>query len=465
MGNSSGSLSDYWKVIKEKKGLQGGFIWDWGDQGLLQTDKNGKIWHAYGGDFGDEPHDANFNINGMISPDKVPHPAMLEFKKCAQPVDFQLEDSSLQTGILSFQLKVYNRRYFTTLDDLVGKWTLKVDGFAVVWGTFSLPQGLLPQSNIMIPILGMREEILDHDDRKGWNGAEFHLDVGAAVRSKDSIHGEEVSSEQFAINDHMRMSSPGAKPLYLAEMFTGSDATPRPKVKTSEDCVEISSKYSTVKFKNGSAGFEYFSSGHDSKALLKDMVPNLFRAGTDNDGVKQLGDQFDDESKPLGRWLRLGLDCITLEDAEVIVGSQKLDDHQEYPSVTTNASIYGWPGKNKYVGIALAEKLTSSKEDTPHRIRIGIWVQKVTMHSNGCLYIETKIDLDESMKDMPRVGIQFAVPSTMYQTSYFADGPHENYVDRQLSAHAGVGVEVVPERPSTYVVPQESGNRMNMRWL
>jgi len=469
MGNSSGGLSDYWRVIKEKKGLQGGFIWDWQDQGLLQTDNNARVWHAYGGDFNDEPHDANFNINGMVSPERVPHPAMHEFKKCVQPVDFQLKNWSSQDGNLCFKLSVFNQRYFTTLDDLVGKWTLKIDGFAAAFGTFSLSKAVLPQKSVEITIPGVREEICDHDDRTGWDGAEFHLDIAAYVGTKGCISGEEVSTEQFSINDHMRMSSPDAKPLYLAKMLAGADATSCPTVTTSEDFVEISSHYSTVKFKQGSAGFEYFPHGSSNKtehdSLMRDMAPSLFRAGTDNDGVKQLGDQFDDASKPLGRWLRLGLDCTTLEGVKFNVGSQKLGDQQEYPSVTINASIFGWPGKTRYEGIALAEKVSESKQYQHERIKIGGWQQRVTMKNNGCILIETKIALDDSMNDMPRVGIQFAVPSAMCQTSYFADGPHENYADRQSSAYAGVDEEVVPERPSTYVVPQEQGNRMNMRWL
>ena len=86
MGNSNGSLHDYWDAIDTWHGLQGGFIWDWVDQGLLAEDERGRVYWAYGGDFGDEPNDKNFCINGLVWPDRTPHPAMFEFKKVAQPV-------------------------------------------------------------------------------------------------------------------------------------------------------------------------------------------------------------------------------------------------------------------------------------------------------------------------------------------------------------------------------------------
>ena len=110
MGNSNGSLSDYWDVIRENHGLQGGFIWDWVDQGL---DAEGKDEWKYGGDFGDKPNDANFCINGLVWPNRKPHPAMHEFKKLVQPVQAYAID--LKHG----KLELLNRRYFTGLEDIL----------------------------------------------------------------------------------------------------------------------------------------------------------------------------------------------------------------------------------------------------------------------------------------------------------------------------------------------------------
>ena len=125
MGNSNGSLSDYWDVIRENHGLQGGFIWDWVDQGL---DAEGKDEWKYGGDFGDKPNDANFCINGLVWPNRKPHPAMHEFKKLVQPVQAYAID--LKHG----KLELLNRRYFTGLEDILLEWRLEIDGETVQKG-------------------------------------------------------------------------------------------------------------------------------------------------------------------------------------------------------------------------------------------------------------------------------------------------------------------------------------------
>ena len=86
MGNRTGNLQDYWDIIERYDNLQGGFIWDWVDQGILQIDNKGRKYWAYGGDFNDHPNDVNFCINGMVWPDRTPHPSMYEFKKLTQPI-------------------------------------------------------------------------------------------------------------------------------------------------------------------------------------------------------------------------------------------------------------------------------------------------------------------------------------------------------------------------------------------
>jgi len=86
MGNSNGSLKEYFELFESIPGLKGGFIWDWVDQGLLKHDEKGTSYRAYGGDYGEEIHDLDFCINGLVWPDRTPHPAMYEFKKLAQPL-------------------------------------------------------------------------------------------------------------------------------------------------------------------------------------------------------------------------------------------------------------------------------------------------------------------------------------------------------------------------------------------
>lgn len=474
MGNSSGSLSDYWKAIKEKKGLQGGFIWDWIDQGLQQKTESAndwevKVWHKYGGDYGDTPHDANFNINGMISPERVPHPSMYEFKKCAQPVGFGLYCEEDEEGLrfnLEFTVQVRNSKYFTTLDGLLLTWGLNVGGSKVKSGSQPLPANILPQDGVDILVPDIRtafEESTDELDE--WIDAEIHLDVGITTQeSYDApFPNEYIASDQFDLNCYFPFIKPSEVPPYLKHIMLQNDHNESVDVSSGEGNIILSSNGFTLSFKHGSVQFEY-SSG-DKKTMVYDMIPNLFRAATDNDAVKQNGDQASDNSKPLGKWLRLGLDCILLQEVSIEKGTHSIEG-TDYPSVTTSATIYGQPGRNQYPGIALAEKVASSLQEKDTPVKLGKWHQKVTMHSNGCLFIETKMDLDESLKDLPRVGIQLSLNGTMSSETSFADGPWENYPDRRLAAHAGIVNRPYLEKyPATYCVPQEQGNRMNMRWL
>ena len=128
MGNSNGSLADYWDAFEKYPGLQGGFIWEWIDHGLKQKTKEGQEYWAYGGDFGDEPNDLNFVCDGLVWPDRTPHPGIYEFKYLAQPV--KVIGFNARTGVL----EIKNQQDFATLAWIRGEWELKVSGKRVANG-------------------------------------------------------------------------------------------------------------------------------------------------------------------------------------------------------------------------------------------------------------------------------------------------------------------------------------------
>ena len=132
MGNSNGSLHDYWEAFENHAALQGGFIWDWRDQGLRATATNGKEYWAYGGHRGGNAADANFCINGLVGPDGEPHPALAELAWCNRPVRV--------TDAPGRKVRIHNHRWFTTLDDLRCRWEVIVDGALVEKGTLDLPR-------------------------------------------------------------------------------------------------------------------------------------------------------------------------------------------------------------------------------------------------------------------------------------------------------------------------------------
>ena len=121
-GNSNGNLKEYWDIFYNCHGVQGGFIWQWLDHGIRRTDRRGREYWAYGGDFGDEPNDANFCCNGMVNPDRTPQPAMWEFKHLVQPVKVRAVDA--QAGAF----EIVNTDFFRDANWLNGQWRLEVDG-------------------------------------------------------------------------------------------------------------------------------------------------------------------------------------------------------------------------------------------------------------------------------------------------------------------------------------------------
>jgi beta-galactosidase len=157
MGNSGGSLSDYWELFERYPRLQGGFVWEWCDHGIRQATEDGREYWAYGGDFGDQPNDANFCCDGLVWPDRTPKPHLLEFKHLARPVDVTLDESGA--------LRVTSRRTFRSLDGLTAEATLLVDGHptkiaplppldlaAGASATFENPFEIPPSSDVRIRI-------------------------------------------------------------------------------------------------------------------------------------------------------------------------------------------------------------------------------------------------------------------------------------------------------------------------
>jgi beta-galactosidase len=116
MGNSNGGLADYHAAFDRYDQLQGGFVWEWIDHGIRQTAPNGREHWGYGGDFGDEPNDANFCADGLVWPDRTPHPAMHELKFVARPVGVECTQSG--------RFRVFSKRDFLGLDDFRGTWEL-----------------------------------------------------------------------------------------------------------------------------------------------------------------------------------------------------------------------------------------------------------------------------------------------------------------------------------------------------
>ena len=256
MGNSTGNFQEYWDVIRSSPHMQGGFIWDWVDQGILTQDQLGRNYWAYGGDLGGHnyTHDENFCLNGLVFPDRTPHPGLYEVKKVYQDILFKAKN--LSKGLIS----ITNEFTFTSLDGFAFTWELLRNGEKTNSGTFS--SNLAPNSSgdvsLDLPTLD--------------NQGEYLLNVYAHTRNASPMipAGYEVAREQFAINPN--------------NFFAGNQfqASANVNYKSGENNIELSSNGVNVKIDKQSGMLsEYSINGNN--LLTGNAESNFWRASTDND--------------------------------------------------------------------------------------------------------------------------------------------------------------------------------------
>jgi beta-galactosidase/beta-glucuronidase len=147
MGNGPGSFKEYWEAIRGSKRNIGGCVWEWSDHGIRQFTPAGEEYFAYGGDFGDYPNDGKFCIDGLTSPDREPHPSLIEMKKVYEPIAVELVDAAAGT------VRLANRRFFTDLGDLTLAWRLHTAGETVATGTIDANPAAGEAVEVAIPEL------------------------------------------------------------------------------------------------------------------------------------------------------------------------------------------------------------------------------------------------------------------------------------------------------------------------
>lgn len=258
MGNSTGNLQDYWDVIEKYDHLQGGFIWDWVDQGLAEVDKNGKKYWTFGGDYGpnDVPSDGNFVINGIVSPDRTIHPAMWEVKKVYQNIEFKVTDSEFGKFI------VKNKYGFINLDEYSFHWDIIENGKKVNHGSFKV-NGLDAGSE--------REFSLPFEEFYFNPSKEYFINFFALTSEESDLVpvNHEVAKEQFLL--------PFGK--YIRH---GAKTEGKLKVYHLSEELIIEGNDFSIKFnlENGElASYVY----KNTELFKKGLEPNFWRAPTDND--------------------------------------------------------------------------------------------------------------------------------------------------------------------------------------
>lgn len=257
MGNSSGNLKEYWETIRQFKPLQGGFIWDWVDQGIATQDENGLPYFAYEGDFNSKMYhnDDNFCINGLIFPDRNPSPQMVEVKKCYQDIQFAVVDMA------KGKFKVTNEFLYTNLSDYDFAYTLMKNGVVEKEGTFNIKCAPLSSAEFSIPITGISAD----------SGEEYFVNFTVTNKSDKILvpAGYVFATEQFALNNN--------------QYFDGVSSPAEGKVTISNRERDITIQVGQIeaRFNNHNGLYAY---SIDRKNVLQGSPePNFWRAPIDND--------------------------------------------------------------------------------------------------------------------------------------------------------------------------------------
>ncbi len=406
MGNSNGSLCDYWALFEKyrHRGLQGGFIWEWLDHGIRQTTADGRVYWAYGGDFGDRPNDANFVCDGLVSADRVPHPALWEVKKLHQPVAARY--------ISEGQIEIENKHDFIGLEGFEGEWDYQIEGKTVLQGR--LPVLRIKPGTRKIVRLGKKLPKPGHSE-------EAFLNLRFRTREKKpwAPQGHIVAWEQIALTPAPRST---AKPRRIAS--TGEETAAG---------VTLESTAWKLAF-DREQGFLRSLQAEGSEWLQEGPRLQIWRAATDNDGIKLWTGQ---EGKSLGRWKSLGLHRMQfrLEKLELLKNKGK--------AVRT---VHRASGRDQW-------------DDFEHE-------QIFELVADVEVRISNRLRLGKNMpEDIPRFGVTLALPAGFEQVAWFGLGPFENYVDRKVAADVGFYRETVAGLHVPYVMPQENGNRTDVRWI
>ena len=404
MGNSVGNLQDYWDVIEKYPALQGGFIWDWVDQGLLATDEDGVEYWKYGGDFGPDtvPSDGNFCINGLVDPDRTAKPALLEVKKVYQYIGFTPVD--LKKGTVSIK----NKYAFLNLSNFSFEWEIMGNGIVAEKGRLddlNLDPG---QSAIVnIPVSLQPEK-----------GVEYFLTIRAKLKNNWSLleAGTEMAAEQFEL------------PVFVPSQNLNKAEFAAVNLEENENIVTVKGEGFSVTFDKKAGLMTSFKKG-ETEMLLSGPVPNFWRAPIDND----FGNGLHKRSRV---WRTAGenrkVSSVNISQkskntAEVVFNFDLVNDSNQ--AIATYKSIY-------------------------------------TIYGSGDVMVNNHFKMTQNdLPEIVRMGMNLQMPRSFEQMSWLGRGPQESYWDRKTSAFVGLYTGSVADQYWPYVRPQENGNKTDVRWM
>jgi beta-galactosidase/beta-glucuronidase len=421
MGNGPGNLKEYWEAIRAHPRLLGGCIWEWVDHGIRQRTASGEEWFAYGGDFGDQPNDGNFCIDGLNFPDRIPHTGLIEYKKIIEPVHVEAVD--LRAG----KVRIVSRYQFSSLSHLHGHWSLTREGEAIEEG--DLPRLDTPAggaSEVTLPYSGEIRDSRSESLGRGpslstlgsrpstrWVNISFTL-------AKDTLwakRGHEVAWAQFELptDSEIRDSRfDSSLDFRLSTLDSDGSITIR-----GEDFVIVFDRLSGVMSSWQWRGMELLTAGPRL---------NVWRAPTDND------------VHIAREWRKAGLDRLQHR-----VSRFEIRDSKEQAVPATEVEI-----ESVLAPYSLAPAFSCT--------------YRYTIYGSGDVVIETSVTPRRELPPLPRIGLQMRLPGAFDRFAWYGRGPHESYADRKESARVGLYRGTVQDQYVPYIYPQENGNKTDVRW-
>lgn len=402
MGNGPGGLKEYWDTFYKYKRLQGGFVWEWIDHGIRQYTADGKEYFKYGGDFGDEPNNSNFCIDGLVQPNHIPTPGLIEYKKIIEPV--RVEAVELQKGIV----RIKNLYDFISLDHLNISWDITADGRILESGSILMPDIKAGESkNVNLPF-SIPQNVAPGTDY--WLNIYFTL----ASCTPWAPVGYTVAWEQFKLP---------VESYWICGMHNGYNRELVCEEK--ENMAYISGGDFSICF-NKVHGIIESLRYQGLEIIKKGPMLNFWRAPIDNDMYV------------VEEWRKKGLHLLqhSINDVEI----QNTDGMLK---ITVGAVIA--PPTSDW---GMECKCTYS------------------VYGSGDITLKVEGKPFGNKPDtLPKIGLTIELPGGIENVIWYGRGPGESYVDSKMANPISVYSKKVRELYTPYVKPQENGNRTDVRWV
>ena len=404
MGNSEGGFKEYWDIIRKYPKYQGGFIWDFVDQSVRWTGKNGKMIYAYGGDFNRfDASDINFCDNGLISPDRVPNPHMYEVGYFYQNI--WTSPADIKNG----EFSIFNEYFFRDLSAYYMEWQVLKGGEVMRSGRVEdLNVGPQQTVKMKLPI------------GKTCQCTEWLLNVAYKLKNTEGLlpAGHTVAKQQLVLNPYKAPS------MELKNQAKSNWEVVEPTLKENDE------RYLIVDGENFRIEFDklngylskYQVNGLDMMKEGSYLKPNFWRAPTDNDFGAYLQRRY-------AVWKNPTIKLVSLQ--------QRIADQQAI------------------IEVAYELPEVSAKLNLTYVI-----------NNEGAMKVTQKMTADKNAKvaNMFRFGMQMQMPRNFDQVEYYGRGPVENYIDRKANADLGIYRQSVAEQFYSYIRPQETGTKSDLRW-